>query len=303
MLTTGNIIKLYKSIIILFLLLLISGCVSNSTTKGALAGAIYGVAKGDYKTAAKGAAIGGLLGGINDLMRQNYNKYNNQRIMSVKCNQQRHAGGLSGGVFNVNMGQTSGTFNIHYTTYKVSDAIQVIYEGRIIKDIGCVSTGGTKKSPIWKSKKIKYRGRSDKLVVRVGGNCSRRSDGSSTEWAFTVGCPRKNKCDFSKAKRCVGASGQGCKGNGLTTKDKQSCLIRLLVTPGSRNHDNCCAKYPKGHMCWGKGPSSQRSQYRKEWDQAKHDVLWYPYSKHHFCWYGPYIRGGQRPSEHPRWCE
>ncbi|WP_069470894.1 hypothetical protein [Candidatus Marithrix sp. Canyon 246] len=63
--------KLYKSIIILFFLLLISGCVSNSATKGTLVGAIYGVAKGDYKTAAKGAAIGGLLGGINDFMRPN----------------------------------------------------------------------------------------------------------------------------------------------------------------------------------------------------------------------------------------
>jgi hypothetical protein len=63
--------KLYKPIISLFLLLLISGCVSNSATKGALVGAVYGVAKGDYKTAAKGAAIGGLLGGINDVMQPN----------------------------------------------------------------------------------------------------------------------------------------------------------------------------------------------------------------------------------------
>jgi len=39
--------KLYKPIISLFLLLVISGCVSNSASKGALVGAIYGVAKGD----------------------------------------------------------------------------------------------------------------------------------------------------------------------------------------------------------------------------------------------------------------
>ncbi len=78
--------KLYKPIISLFLLLLISGCVSNSATKGALAGAIYGTVQGDYKTAAKGAAIGGLLGGINDVMRPNPNQ--SQRIPTRNVNQQ-----------------------------------------------------------------------------------------------------------------------------------------------------------------------------------------------------------------------
>jgi len=74
--------KLYKPIISLFLLLVISGCVSNSASKGALVGAIYGVAKGDYKTAATGAAIGGLLGGINDVMRPNPNQCRKKQTAS-----------------------------------------------------------------------------------------------------------------------------------------------------------------------------------------------------------------------------
>lgn len=267
--------KLYKPIIILFLLLVISGCVSNYN-KAALARAIYGA-------------------GINTLMLQN-------RIMSVKCNQQRHAGGLSGGAFSVNLGQTSGTFDISYTTYKVSDALQVEYDGRVIANIGCVSTGGTKERPVWNTKRVNYNGRSTNVVVRVKGNCSGRSDGRSTEWAFRVGCPKRQVCDFSLARRCVGASGQGCRGNYFARKDDKRCLIRLLVTPGSQAHDACCARFPNGHWCWGRGASSQRSQCRNEWARAKRDVL-SRNPQNRFCWYGPYIRGGQRPSEYPRWCE
>lgn len=263
--------KLYKPIISLFLLLVITGCVSNST----------------YKTAAKSATMAVLLAGINSAVRPNPNKYNNQGIMPVKCNQQRHSGGIGGGAFSVNLGQTSGSFDINYTTYKVSDALQVEYEGRVIANIGCVSTGGTKERPVWNTKRVNYKGRSTNVVVRVRGNCSGSSDGRSTEWAFRVGCPRRQVCDFSLARRCVGASGKGCSGNGRATRDKKRCLIRLLVTPGSQAHDACCAKYPNGHWCWGQGPSWQRSHCRKEWDQAYHDVVWYPFSKHRFCWYGP----------------
>ncbi len=217
-------------------------------------------------------------------------------IINTKCNEQRHAGGLRGGTFNVDTSQSWGTFDISYTTYTVPDAFQVEYEGKVIADIGCVATGGTKERPIWHTKTINYFGHSNNVIVKVNGNCSGSSKGNSTEWAFVVKCP-KPECDFASSKdiniqKCFGAIGNQCNDHKPIIhfdKNQETCEIQGGISSGSILHDMCC--YRNGGIGVQCGQPGTACSY--VWDLAVATTAFY----REFIWmgkFGPYYNGAKQ---------
>lgn len=255
--------------------------------------------------------ISGCFEGINAVTRNIFSpkhmkNSSSANSVSVKCDESYpYKGGLAGGNFNVDLKAKSGEFDFTYSTYTVADAFEIFYEGNKIAETGCVGTGGEEKKPIFNTIPVEFHGNATSITVHAIGNCSGRSDGKQTAWQFKVGCVKKRECDFSLAQRCVGASGTGCNGNSFATKDDNRCLIRLLMTPGSIAHDNCCATHPNGRMCGGGNPLAEDC--RNEWNLAVSDVRsslsgQLPRNSR-FCWFGPYIKGQQQVSESPSFCE
>jgi hypothetical protein len=76
------------------------------------------------------------------------------------------------------MGTTHGSFQFDYETYSQEDQIQVIYQGGVIFDTGCVGAHGT----VYPS----FNGQTTVIQVTVTPNCA---GGTGTSWNYTVHCP------------------------------------------------------------------------------------------------------------------
>ena len=96
------------------------------------------------------------------------------------CGTHIEEGGDAAETHQIELGQSSGVFWFDYDTYDQEDQISIWYEGKMIKDFGCVGTNGTR------STQVLYSGSSTKVEVRVNPNCF---GGTGTKWTFTLYCP------------------------------------------------------------------------------------------------------------------
>jgi TolB-like protein len=96
-----------------------------------------------------------------------------------QCNEQQIAGGDTADQRNIEMGQTSGSFNFAYETYSIRDQIIVSYEGNQLFDTGCVGASN--------NVSLTFSGNSTQVRVQVIPNCS--GDTSGTAWNYTASCP------------------------------------------------------------------------------------------------------------------
>lgn len=81
----------------------------------------------------------------------------------------------------IEMGQTSGTFDVSWDMYSVfPDRMIISYEGATLFDTGCVTGTG--------SATLTYAGSSSQITVEIIPNC----DGAmaATLWNFTINCPQ-----------------------------------------------------------------------------------------------------------------
>ena len=76
------------------------------------------------------------------------------------------------------MSANSGEIEIDYEMYGVPDRLQVFYEGKALLDTDFVSGSDTVRVP--------FAGDSARVEVVVTGN----TEQSSTEWEYTLRCPR-----------------------------------------------------------------------------------------------------------------
>lgn len=81
------------------------------------------------------------------------------------------------------MGPTSGTVKLMFQTFEVADRIRVYYQGALVADTQCVSTGSLK--PAW-VQTVPFNGTSSQLKVVVDPNCTGTSD---TQWNYQLSCP------------------------------------------------------------------------------------------------------------------
>lgn len=76
------------------------------------------------------------------------------------------------------LGAMAGSFNFEYEHFTIRDRMEVIYEGSVIFDTGCVG-GGAMRS-------LSYNGTATNVIVKVTPNCAGTS---GTAWNFGVACP------------------------------------------------------------------------------------------------------------------
>lgn len=96
-----------------------------------------------------------------------------------QCNEQQIAGGDTADQRNIEMGQSSGSFNFSYQTYSIRDQVIVTYEGNTLLDTGCVGAAN--------SETLTFSGNSTQIRVQVIPNCSGNTSG--TAWNYTASCP------------------------------------------------------------------------------------------------------------------
>ena len=97
------------------------------------------------------------------------------------CDQTTEAGvGGQDETHEIEMGQTSGTFQFQYQTFTQQDQLIVTYEGSQLFDTGCVGASGTET--------LTFSGSSSKITVEVIADCTGNFP-DTTEWNFTVFCP------------------------------------------------------------------------------------------------------------------
>jgi len=147
-----------------------AGAIEAST--GLSTAAIVGIGVGAAAVIGGGAAAGIALANNNN------NDDDEAPAGTTPCNEQTTAGSNSPETHSIYLGQTSGSFIFEYDTYSVPDRIQVIYEGRVLFDTGCVGKN--------ESVSISFSGHSDVITIKVTPNCNGTT---STGWEFTVHCP------------------------------------------------------------------------------------------------------------------
>jgi hypothetical protein len=96
----------------------------------------------------------------------------------VQCSTQQFAGGNTPETRQVELAQTSGTFQFDFETFLVKDQILVRYEGQTLLDTGCVGTGARQQ--------LAFSGSSTRISVEVIPNCAGES---GTAWRWTAHCP------------------------------------------------------------------------------------------------------------------
>ena len=101
----------------------------------------------------------------------------NPPALSCNAGQQIQGGDTPDSRF-FEMGHTSATFRFDYNTYSVEDRIQILYQGKVIFDTGCVGES--------KTVQVSYSGSSSVIQVNVTPNCA---GGTSTVWDYQVYCP------------------------------------------------------------------------------------------------------------------
>ncbi|MEO0540715.1 MAG: hypothetical protein AAFZ80_07600 [Cyanobacteria bacterium P01_A01_bin.105] len=94
------------------------------------------------------------------------------------CDREQASGGQEGDRRMVQMSANSGEIEIDYTMYTVPDRLQVFYEGKALLDTDFVSGTETVRVP--------FSGSSARVEVVVTGNIEQ----SSTQWEYTLRCPR-----------------------------------------------------------------------------------------------------------------
>ncbi|MEO1592551.1 MAG: hypothetical protein AAFU71_14855, partial [Cyanobacteria bacterium J06632_22] len=94
------------------------------------------------------------------------------------CNREQASGGQEGDRRTVQMSANSGEIEIDYEMYGVPDRLQIFYEGKALLDTDFVSGSETVRVP--------FSGDSARVDVVVTGNIEQ----SSTEWEYTLRCPR-----------------------------------------------------------------------------------------------------------------
>ncbi|MEL6764955.1 MAG: hypothetical protein AAFO87_15155, partial [Cyanobacteria bacterium J06607_6] len=94
------------------------------------------------------------------------------------CNREQASGGQEGDRRTVQMSANAGEIEIDYEMYGVPDRLQVFYEGKSLLDTDFVSGSETVRVP--------FSGNSARVEVVVTGNIEQ----SSTEWEYTLRCPR-----------------------------------------------------------------------------------------------------------------
>ncbi|MEM7209657.1 MAG: hypothetical protein AAF434_17695 [Pseudomonadota bacterium] len=98
-----------------------------------------------------------------------------------QCNDSTTSGGDDPETHIVDLGQTSGTFNVTFDAASVKDQMQVFYENRIVSDSGCIG------DQIF-TDTVTFSGSSSSVRVEITPNCE-FPDQTGTFWLFTVECP------------------------------------------------------------------------------------------------------------------
>ena len=94
------------------------------------------------------------------------------------CDREQASGGQEGDRRIVQMSANAGEIEIDYEMYGVPDRLQIFYEGKSLLDTDFVSGSNTLRIP--------FSGSSARMEVVVTGNIEQ----SSTEWEYTLRCPR-----------------------------------------------------------------------------------------------------------------
>jgi hypothetical protein len=96
------------------------------------------------------------------------------------CQARSLRGGDVGETQTLDLGRTSGPFLLKYDTGDRSDdRVVVSYEGRMLFDSGCVSTGGPQ------MRSLSYSGNSSLITVQVTPNCH---GGWGSAWSVELAC-------------------------------------------------------------------------------------------------------------------
>lgn len=110
------------------------------------------------------------------------------------CNTNQVAGGDLADTRTFNLGKTSGSFRVTYTTYAVPDLIDVYYQNNKIWTNGCVGTGeyssaSGKVGVVATSPLIPFNGNSSTATVVVTPNCNPWYRSTDTQWEYKLSCP------------------------------------------------------------------------------------------------------------------
>lgn len=107
-----------------------------------------------------------------------------------------------------------------------------------------------------------------------------RAIDSATENATNEALLLTEKCDFSSVgtsrdeQKCFEANGNQCEGGVPSYPpryNKDTCMVKMYVTPGSTAHDNCCVAHPRGYACNGYGNRKKEDPSNNTWDNVKSD--------------------------------
>jgi hypothetical protein len=117
-------------------------------------------------------------------------------IKKSSCSAQQVAGGYQSDSRYIDLGKSSGSFTLTYTTYTMEDQIDVYYEGVHKWSSDCVPTGQTDPNNFdspgiyLTSPQISFNGNATGVQVVVTPWCDKQpGDAATTEWAYTVNCP------------------------------------------------------------------------------------------------------------------
>ncbi|HEU0030776.1 MAG TPA: M4 family metallopeptidase [Kofleriaceae bacterium] len=108
------------------------------------------------------------------------------------CGTENVSGGNMMDTRTFELGKKSGTVKLAYQTYGIEDHITVKYEGRIIKDLGCIATPDPKPNeppPLPYATEFSYSGSSTQITITVEPNCNPFNTSPTTEWNYSVFCP------------------------------------------------------------------------------------------------------------------
>ncbi len=94
------------------------------------------------------------------------------------CDQTTQAGSDAPETHIHELGTTKGVFTLDYNTYYIKDRIQVLYQGQVIYDSGCVGEINSVDLP--------FDGNAHTVTVKVIPNCQGTT---GTAWYYTISCP------------------------------------------------------------------------------------------------------------------
>lgn len=102
----------------------------------------------------------------------------NLRVCEANCPGGSRAGNNVPFFGSFELGKKAGTFNFQFEHFSIRDKMEVIYEGSVLFDTGCV--GGRS------GRALSYNGTATNVIIKVTPNCAGTS---GTAWNFDVSCP------------------------------------------------------------------------------------------------------------------